>query len=252
MSKALGSIQSALDIQSAIGWQKYIICTNVDLTGKQELKLRHKLPTIDFYTRGYWIDLCQKFHNQVADRFKVPIQVSYLYMMQALDRAYIRNYEQRYPLDPSKPPLPLLFYSKIRQQIFELKIPSDFTISDLLLLLRDLFNLTDPVTPVTTYPDMGVSFSLKYTLAINDQEVPSYKKLNEFVSEDRPLVTLWKIVTCYQQSSYTKLRDLEHTGQLNTWIDVIDLPSQEPLKSAVERFNKKIDDAFTKAIKQWE
>ena len=245
----MASIQRALDMQPLIKWQKYILCTNVNLTGKQELKLQQKLPTLDFYTHGYWIDLCKKFHNQIADRFRIPVPISRFYVDQAIDKVYLRHYAQKYQPDLSISLTPILVYSKRRHQIFELEIPSNFTSGDLLLLLSELFSLP---RPITTYPDVDISFSLKYALAVNDHEVPPDRKLSEFLAaQSRPLVILWKIVTYYRQGFQTDIQDLEHVRQLNTWTEVTDLPPQEPIKNALERFIHDVDQAFVKAIASW-
>src|SRR5437870_1273843 len=40
LSKAIDSVETALQHRASIGWDKYGICTNVDVTGAQEEKIR--------------------------------------------------------------------------------------------------------------------------------------------------------------------------------------------------------------------
>ncbi len=70
------SIDTAKKYQGQIGWHRYILCTNVDLTGKQEQNLREYLPCIEFLSRSYWVELCKKFPDQIADRFCIPVPIS--------------------------------------------------------------------------------------------------------------------------------------------------------------------------------
>ena len=70
------SIKKAQEYQAQIGWQKYVLCTNVDLTGPQTETLQQMLPGIEMLLGGYWTDLCQRFHEQIADRFRLLIPVA--------------------------------------------------------------------------------------------------------------------------------------------------------------------------------
>ena len=74
--KAKASLKTAQEHQSEIGWKKYSICTNVTLTGSQEMGLRRLLPDIGIYDYSYWQHLCQRFHGQIADYFSVLIPVA--------------------------------------------------------------------------------------------------------------------------------------------------------------------------------
>lgn len=69
MSKIKQSIDRAKENQVSLGWQRYVLCTNVDLTGSQEQKLREYLPGIMFRTPTYWRSLCRKFPQGTSNRF---------------------------------------------------------------------------------------------------------------------------------------------------------------------------------------
>jgi len=70
ISKIKQSIDRAKENQASLGWQKYVLCTNVDLTGSQEQKLRGYLPGILFRTSTYWTSLCKKFPRHASYRFR--------------------------------------------------------------------------------------------------------------------------------------------------------------------------------------
>src|SRR5258708_869644 len=70
ISKIKQSIDRAKENQVSLGWQKYVLCTNVDLTGSQEQKLREYFPGILFRTPIYWTSLCKKFSQHASYRFR--------------------------------------------------------------------------------------------------------------------------------------------------------------------------------------
>ena len=72
IDKAEKSIARALANREIIGWQKYVLCTNVNLTGEIEQKLKAVLPEIEILGEAYWVNLCRKFHQEeaVISRFR--------------------------------------------------------------------------------------------------------------------------------------------------------------------------------------
>ena len=74
LTKIKRSIDRAKENQKALGWHRYILCVNVDLTGSQEQKLREYLPCIEFLGSIYWTTLCKKFAEEVNYRFHTLTQ----------------------------------------------------------------------------------------------------------------------------------------------------------------------------------
>ena len=73
LDKALESIDAALETRKDLPWDKYVLCTNVNLTGDQERKLREKLPEgeLELLTPSFWQPRCIEQREHLRDRFNV-------------------------------------------------------------------------------------------------------------------------------------------------------------------------------------
>lgn len=243
LKKIEQSIQTALTYRSMLGWQRYVLCTNVDLTGPQRLRLKALLPEIEFMGRGTWVDLCKKFPSMVTDRFRILIQVSQKRSLQALNEAYLRDHLRNILTTPPSDLVTLLVYSQRRQYVFELPVPSVCSVQDVLSMLRELFNLPPP-----EYTDQHI-ITIDYTLRIDDQEVPLQKKLSDLVQHDRPIVTLWKTLVWYKSPYREEISELEHINPFaGTWRAADDPLLIEPARRMVFLYEQKVEDAFTQAI----
>ncbi|MEI8196732.1 MAG: hypothetical protein WCI73_12610, partial [Phycisphaerae bacterium] len=70
LSKAIESLQSALEIRATLPWDKYVLCSNVALTGGQEQKLRKILPEIELLTPSFWLPRCMEQSEHLSNRFR--------------------------------------------------------------------------------------------------------------------------------------------------------------------------------------
>lgn len=69
-SMAADSLKSALTIRDTLPWRKYVLCTNVALTGPQEQTLRDIFPDIEFLTPSFWIPRCRDQSEHLSGRFQ--------------------------------------------------------------------------------------------------------------------------------------------------------------------------------------
>jgi len=65
VSKAVKSLKAALKTAKKLRWDRYVICSNVDLTGPQEQQLRDVFPEISF-----WIPRCREQSRHLGGRFR--------------------------------------------------------------------------------------------------------------------------------------------------------------------------------------
>ena len=65
--------------------------------------------------------------------------------------------------------------------------------------------------------------------------------------DERPLVTLWKTMTWYEQARSTEGHTMEVTLP-NKWIAVKGQKLHRPVQIAVERYEQEIEDALANAI----
>lgn len=241
------SIREALEYQGRIGWRKYILCTNVTPTGLQVEKLQQMLPEIEILPCGYWTDLCQQFHEQIANRFRLLIPVASIHVHQAV-QAINHTYSQAYLPQAQEvmqgPTLNALLYSNKHKHIFDIPIPVTLTINEILLMLRELLELPGP----KYMREQNTIVSLEYSLHINNKEVPLQQRLQDLNAGNRPLITLLTTI-CWSDSGHTTqalvLEGLSHS--LETHSRGNRTSPYGPAKLAVERYAQEIERAIDQA-----
>jgi hypothetical protein len=67
---AMKSMKDALKSQTNPLWEKYFICSNVDLTGSQQDKLRRVIPGVEFLTPTFWTSVCRKHPVEARKWFR--------------------------------------------------------------------------------------------------------------------------------------------------------------------------------------
>ena len=92
ISKIISSIERALAKRDNVGWEKYVLCVNVDPTGSQEEKIKSALPQIEFLTPSFWVPSCQRFADAVKERFRLLIRVGEPTLDRAIDETFLDEY----------------------------------------------------------------------------------------------------------------------------------------------------------------
>jgi hypothetical protein len=242
------SLKSAQKYQAQTGWRKYVLCTNVDLTGPQKETLQQMFPDMEILLCGYWTELCRHFHEQVADRFRLAIPVAPVYVqraIQTINQVYLRTYLPQMQEYSQVPFINILLYSDKYKHIFEFSIPSTFTAHEVLLMLRELFELPGP----KYMQEYNTTVSLEYSLHVDNKEVAPQQKLSELQINDRPLVTLWKTIVWSDSGRKTQTTDLE--SPFKKPILKPQTPIYGPERLAVEQYKQEIDRAIDQAISQF-
>jgi len=70
ITKAVKSLNDALNARGKLPWKKYILCSNVPLTGPQEQQLRDVFPDIEFHTPSFWEPQTKQHWNDVKEFFR--------------------------------------------------------------------------------------------------------------------------------------------------------------------------------------
>jgi hypothetical protein len=71
VNKAVKSIKDALAKRKETEWEKFYICSNVDITGPQEKNLRKACPGVDLtlLTPSFWLPRCREQEKYLHSRF---------------------------------------------------------------------------------------------------------------------------------------------------------------------------------------
>lgn len=246
IDKAKTSLKTALEHQSHIGWKKYTICTNVTLTGTQEMILRRLWSDIDIYDYSRWQNLCRRFHEHIADYFCVLIPIVPVYISNEIKKINQRFATDFLPRFSSHEPLiHVLVGLHAYQNAFDLQIPASFTAQEFLLLLKELFLLPDPIT-VSASSD--VTFVTHY-LCLGEREIPLHQKLGALQAGDRPLFTVLRLV------ARSSIRGTETSGLYEGVVRKRTAQSRRPPNSsethAVEQYTRQLEIALTEAAKRF-
>jgi hypothetical protein len=245
LAGAIGSLKKALEFRTNIGWDNYYVCTNVIPTGSQEDKLREVFSGVCFLTPSYWYPLCQRFHHEVASRFRLLVRIQEPSVLQAVDHVFLSDYATRLSTSLKADPLLLLVYSNRRRDIFEVPVSLNFTIDDVLEILISLFGLPNQ----RDYSEDGVSVSLSYSIVINEKKVPLNKTLSEVGITDRSIITLLKTIVWRDQSGKTDVHVIECLTAAS--LERRMRSPQQRANAALEKFKKEIDAAFEKRIAEF-
>lgn len=74
VSHAMNSLRTAMENRRNRPWNKYVICTNVDVTGPQHEKF-NDFPEVEIRPRSYWLTACENFSDVVQRNFRVLLSV---------------------------------------------------------------------------------------------------------------------------------------------------------------------------------
>jgi hypothetical protein len=193
------------------------------------------------------VDLCKKFHYEVADRFRVPVQISEERVLRSLNEAYLHDYEQPFRAKNPADVLHLLIYSDRRKYSFELLAPAECTVEDILITLRELFGLPSP----RKLMDTDTFVTLDYALHVNNKPVPLYQKLSDLVPNNRPLITLWKTFVWYQPPYKEEKSFMERTGPAKNWKEADQLLNADILQKAIREYEREVETAIIGATQSF-
>ncbi|MGA2498223.1 MAG: hypothetical protein ABSH20_10805 [Tepidisphaeraceae bacterium] len=71
VDKAEKSLRAAMEERAKTPWKKYVICSNVPLTGDSENKLKAICPDVQFLTPSFWEPVCREHWKDLKDRFRL-------------------------------------------------------------------------------------------------------------------------------------------------------------------------------------
>jgi hypothetical protein len=241
VGEAIKSLKTALVNKGKIGWEKYVICTNIDITGVQEEKIKEIYSDVEFLTSGYWSGVCRRHKEFVADRFRQLVRVSENTLVKEIKAAFYQSYITELEEKFADETIKLFVISNRCKAIFEVPVAPKMTVMDLIEILRKLF-----ILPAShTHTDTQITTSLSYKLMVNNKGVALNSILGETV-EDEDLITLWTTIVWRDAEGETRRDIMEHiTHNSLQWKS---MNKTERENSAIAKYEQFIDEAFERAI----
>lgn len=197
LTKIKSSYDSALTIKSSLGWTKYVVCINSELTGTQEENFKKELPEVTILTKSYWKALCQKFSAEVQENFLRIISIHPQTLEQKITNGFYNDYSDKLKLLLASDSFELLFYSNRHNSVYRIPVSKEFKLTDLLHILKGIFKL-----PPATEFSGGIKVSISYSIINNDEKVPLNQTLRESGIDENSIITLW-LTMSYRQDDKT-------------------------------------------------
>ncbi|MBN3383431.1 hypothetical protein [Clostridium botulinum] len=165
VTKVKKSLDSALKIKETLPWKEYVICSNVNLTGKQinEIKSYNKEISIDTKGHDYWVGLCEKFPKIVERNFRKIVEIPYGLIssdFNIITNPKYNEFQEKLKINPIK----ILFYSEKHDKFYKLQASSQMTVNNLLFILRSFLRLDE------VFKETGGKVAVKDSVIFNNIE----------------------------------------------------------------------------------
>jgi hypothetical protein len=239
LTKIKDSYNSALKIKSSLGWDKYVVCINIDLTGKQSENFKQELSDVTILTKSYWTSLCNKFPTMVYDDFRRLIPISPRKVEEKITDIFHPDYSDNLKALLKSDSFDLLFYSNRHYSPYKILVSKKFKVKDLLDILMDFFKFP----PAIEFSE-GVEFSILYSIVFNDRKIPLNQTLEESGIDKNSIITLWLTMTYSQDNK----KITETTMQALTTDSM--KRTMDPVRYALEEYKALISNSFVNADNQ--
>jgi hypothetical protein len=238
VTNAINSIESALKIKEHNGWQKYILCTNVNISGKTEDKLRSVLSDIIIYPKSFWIELCKKFHIEVENNFRILLEIPRQKIINSIDEVFINYYAEKLKKSLSTNIFPILLYSNRHDTVYKLEVSDDLTIDDLIEILRAFFKLPES----RIFESEGIKISLSHSIVFKGKKIPLNKTIKDAGIKAGNVITYWTTFI-WEEQEVNFNGDIIHLMTADM-LNKMTMSKTKRKEKALEKFSQLIKDKF--------
>ena len=236
VTKAIESVISAKAARHVLGWEKYVLCVNVPVTGGAEKRLKEVLPDIDVMSESVWLSLCEKHPLDVERNFRKLLDVPQNRFVSAISNTFSVRYNEELRQQLEDSPFDIFLYSSRQDSVFRIPVAGSFTAGDVINILRNFFRLPKPAT----FSDENIQVSLNHSLVFDGKKVPLKKTLGEVGVVHGSVVTFWT------QFAWKDLEDFRFDGDVIHY-GVPTLSKEERRDRALARYKRIIQEGFREA-----
>lgn len=187
VSKAIESINAARAVQNELGWEKYVLCVNVTISGSAEKKLKESLPNIEIMSESRWVQLCGKFYTETESYFRKLVDIPRKRVYDAIGNTFISQYSDQLKAQLDSSSFDIFLFSNQYDKTFRVSISDKFTVNDLLEIFRHFFRLPKPAE----FYSEEIRVSLSHSLVFNGRKTPLNKTLQDVGITQGDIVTYW-------------------------------------------------------------
>ncbi|XUW88644.1 hypothetical protein OH764_00815 [Burkholderia sp. M6-3] len=187
VTKAVESIRAAKAIKPALGWERYVLCVNVAISGKAEATLKAELPDIEILPNSHWVQMCENYPAEVERNFRKLIEIPAPRIQAAIEERFISAFtdEMNRKLDSSQ--ITIILYCNQHDTTYRVSVSADFTCEELLEVFRAFFKLPESKTVETE----EIRVSLSHSVVFEGKQVPLSKTLRDAGILAGSVVTYW-------------------------------------------------------------
>lgn len=229
------SYQSAIAAKKAIGWESYVVCINIDLTGTQISNFKKELPEVQLLQKSYWVTLCEKFNEAVLGNFRKIIPVPPNKIEDKIDDSFYESYSNELKKLLKNDRFDLLLYCNRHSSVYRVPVSKALKLTDLLHILRGIFKLPPP----TDFSN-GVQVSLSYSIVHQNARLDLNKTIEDTGLTENSIITFFTKITYSQGTERASSTSME-------MITLASLKrSLNPVGYALDEYKRMIEEQFRK------
>ncbi len=189
-SKAVESIESAKRIKSELGWEKYVLCVNVAISGSAEAALKKALPDIEILPNSHWTQLCEAHPVEVERNFRQLVEVPRAKVLDAIHNRFLDHYSKQLRERIDESSFDVFLYSNRHDTTYRIPVSESFSCRDLLGIFREFFKLPESAS----ISSEGIDVSLSHAVVFNGKKVPLSNSLKDAGISHGGVITYWTTI----------------------------------------------------------
>ncbi|WP_315110215.1 hypothetical protein [Clostridium intestinale] len=187
LTKITNSLKNALKVKEILGWKKYVVCSNKNLTINQIEKIKKIYNDVEVKGEDYWIELCKKYPQYVKQYFRIVIELNKPIYNYRNDINFNRIYNKiDGKLNRSKNNDYINFNCEIHKKFYRIPISLKLSISEFMFMLRNIMDLDD------VYKETCGNFVVQEKIIFNNEEFyynpNDYRSLEEIGLKNEEIV----------------------------------------------------------------
>lgn len=189
-AKAIESIEAAKRIKTELGWQTYVLCVNVAISGTAEAALKKALPDIQIFPNSHWTQLCETHPVEVERNFRKLVEVPRAKVIDAIYNRFIEHYSVQLQEKIKESSFDIFLYSNRHDTTYRIPVSESFSCRDLLGIFRELFKLPESASIAA----QGIKVSLSHAVVFNGKKMTLSNSLKDAGIVHGSVITYWTTI----------------------------------------------------------
>lgn len=186
----VASIEAAERVKATIGWKKYVLCTNVAISGTAEAILRKALPSIEILSSSYWVALCERYPVEIERNFRLLLELPRPKVLRAINNRFVEYYASQLKEKLNRNSFDVFIYSNRHDATYRVPVSDEFSCGDLIAIFREFFKLPE----AQEIESEGIRVSLSHSIVVNGSKIALSKKLKDVGIIRESVITYWTTI----------------------------------------------------------